>query len=278
MAAKLVVLTDTHFVPAGRRLYGLDPRARLDAAVAAVNRDHADAALVLIAGDLAHRGEPGAYAALAEALAPLVPPVVLMLGNHDRRAPFRAVFPDADDDGAGFVAGLRVHAAFTLVTLDTLDEDGPTHAGRLCARRLDGLARALGEAPADRPLLLAQHHPACDLGIPSMDRIRLAHPEAEWDVFACAGRRPDLMLHGHVHRPVAGLWRGIPFHIQRALAHQVGYDERGTRIPGTHEAPDLAVLRIAGGDIALHQVSFLYDGPRFFLDDPEAQAGRLGGG
>ncbi|MGF1500763.1 MAG: phosphodiesterase [Paracoccaceae bacterium] len=275
-ATEIVVLTDTHFVPDGRTLYGLDPRARLDAAVRLINADHAGAALVLIAGDLAHWGEESAYEALREALAPLRPPVLLMLGNHDRRATFRAVFPEAEDDGAGFVQAVRALPGATLVILDTLDEGGPSHAGLLCPHRLAFLGRALAEAPDDRPLILAQHHPAARIGLPAMDRIALANPDAERAVLARAGRRPDLILHGHVHRPVFGLWAGIPFHIQRALNHQVAYDaETAEYIPGSHEPPDMAILRILDGAPLIHQRPVLYDGPRFSLADPEAVRGRF---
>ncbi len=34
---KLIQITDTHLVPPGERLYGLDPRARLEACIADVN-------------------------------------------------------------------------------------------------------------------------------------------------------------------------------------------------------------------------------------------------
>ena len=61
---KFIHLTDTHLVPAPRRLFALDPRARLTAAVADINRRHADAAMVAVTGDLTHWGEPGAYADL----------------------------------------------------------------------------------------------------------------------------------------------------------------------------------------------------------------------
>ena len=39
---KFVILSDTHFVPVGQTLFALDPRARLDAAIQAINRDHSD--------------------------------------------------------------------------------------------------------------------------------------------------------------------------------------------------------------------------------------------
>ncbi len=276
---EIVVLTDTHFVPAGRRLYGLDPRARLDAAVRLINAEHAGADLVLVTGDLAHWGEEAAYAALAQALAPLVPPMLLMMGNHDRRAPFRGVFPGAERDADGFVQTVRIFPDLTLIALDTLDEEGAagvTHAGFLCAQRLGFLERALREAPTDRPLLLAQHHPGARLGLPSMDRIALANPEDERAVFERTGRRPDLMLHGHVHRPIFGLWQGIPYHIQRALNHQVAYDATTEdHIPGSHEAPDLGVVRMIDGMPVIHQRPILYGGPWFSLSDPEAAAGRI---
>jgi 3',5'-cyclic-AMP phosphodiesterase len=37
MVMKLIQITDTHLVGPGLRLYGLDSRARLDAAVADIN-------------------------------------------------------------------------------------------------------------------------------------------------------------------------------------------------------------------------------------------------
>ena len=43
----------------------------------------------------------------------------------------------------------------------------------------------------------------------------LTNGEAERDVIARTPK-PDYMFMGHLHRPIAGSWRGIPFHIQRA--------------------------------------------------------------
>ena len=134
--------------------------------------------------------------------------------------------------------------AATIVTLDTLNEDTPDHAGILCEARLGFLAEALASAPTDRPLLLFQHHPPFDSGLRYMDTIKLANGEAEWDVIART-RKPDYMFMGHLHRPIAGSWRGIPFHIQRALTHQVAFDfEAEGHIPGTHEPPDYALVNL----------------------------------
>jgi 3',5'-cyclic-AMP phosphodiesterase len=269
---KFVILTDTHLVTAGRRLYALDPAARLEAALGTINREHDDIALLIVAGDLAHWGERGAYERLRDRLAASRVPVVLMLGNHDRREAFRAIFQDADDDGNGFVQAVRQFDHATIVTLDSLGESGDGHAGRLCRERLSFLEHALLDAPRDRPLLLFQHHPPFELGLPHMDVFMLRDSEEEWRVFQRT-RMPDFMVFGHIHRPAAGVWRGIPFHIQRATSHQVGFDlTTSTHIPGTHEPPDYSLVTITGRDIVILQRSFLYGGPTFSLDSEAAQA------
>jgi hypothetical protein len=80
------------------------------------------------------------------------------------------------------------------------------------------------------------------------------------------------MFMGHLHRPIAGTWRGIPFHIQRALTHQVAFDfETEGHIPGTHEAPDYSLANVNDGNLVIHQCSFLYDGPAFSLHNAKAQ-------
>lgn len=269
---KFVVLTDTHFVPRGTKLYGLDPAERLTIAVEKINATHPDISFVILTGDLAHWGEAAAYASLADVLAGLNAPTILMMGNHDKREPFRMQFPGADRDAHGFVQGVHAFDGVTIVTLDTLNEDTPDHAGLLCAHRLGFLAEALASAPADRPLLLFQHHPPFDSGLRYMDTIKLANGEAEWDVIART-RRPDHLFMGHLHRPIAGTWRGIPFHIQRALTHQVAFDfETEGHIPGSHESPDYALVNVEHGNVVIHQCSFLYGGPSFSLHDRNAQS------
>jgi len=267
---KFVVLTDTHFVAAGRRIYGLDPAERLRAAIACINRDHPEIAFVIVTGDLAHWGEDAAYDALAAVLGELRAPSLLLMGNHDKRDGFSRYFPGVARDAGGFFQTMQVFDAATIVTLDTLNEAAPNHEGLLCDARLDFLAHALSSAPTDRPLLLFQHHPPFDTGLRYMDTIRLANPEAEWDVIART-RRPDYLFMGHLHRPIAGVWRGIPFHIQRALAHQVAFDLVAEgHIPGSHEAPDYSHVSVEADRIVIHQRSFLYDGPLFSLHDKDA--------
>lgn len=215
---RFAIFADLHFVPEGQTIYGFDPRACLRRAL-----DFLDTLpqvdFLVIVGDLTDRAEQAAYESLRSELSRLAIPVILMIGNHDARAPFRAVFPDAPCDAGGFAQGLHVFDQASLITLDTLCEDEAGHFGHLCGSRLKFLENALQQAPADRPVLLFQHHPPMDLSIPPMDAIRLRDDAAELAAFERAGRKPDYMFMGHVHRPITGLWHGIPFHIQRALMH-----------------------------------------------------------
>jgi 3',5'-cyclic AMP phosphodiesterase CpdA len=258
---QFVHLTDTHLVAAGETLYGLDPLARLEAAVAAINARHAapgpeQAAFVLITGDLTHWGAPDAYRALAAGLDRLALPAHLLIGNHDDRAAFRAAFPETPCDPDGFVQSVIDTDELRLILLDT--HDPGTAAGRLCAARLRWLAARLAEQ--DRPVLLALHHPPPHTGLRRMDAIALADPDALWAVLAPHRARIRHMLFGHLHRPVAGSWRGIPFSTIRGTAHQVAFDlARGPeqRVPGSHEPPAYGLVRVDGESVAVHAHDFL---------------------
>ncbi|WP_261391107.1 metallophosphoesterase [Roseovarius atlanticus] len=100
---KIVVFTDIHFVPEGETIIGLDPAARFAQGLAHAQKHHPDAARIVITGDLTHHGTDPEYRRLQAALADVQIPVSLMLGNHDRRGPFRSVFTDAPQTPEGFV-------------------------------------------------------------------------------------------------------------------------------------------------------------------------------
>jgi 3',5'-cyclic AMP phosphodiesterase CpdA len=237
-----IQITDLHFVPGDKPLYGTSPKQRLAEGVSLIRRDHGDVDCVIATGDLAHYGEKEAYETLKKVLHPLEMPVHLMMGNHDSRAPFRAVFPDAPEIEGGFIQFTVNTGDANVVCLDSLVDIPGDHAGRLCETRLAWLDQELDTLPSDVPFLLAVHHPPFDLGIPHMDEIRLLDDEALWEVLQ--KRKPDQMIFGHVHRPIAGHWRGIPFYLQRGFNHQVYLDfSKDGGFQFVDEAPEFSIIK-----------------------------------
>jgi 3',5'-cyclic AMP phosphodiesterase CpdA len=259
---KIIQITDTHVVGPGLKLYGLDPRTRLDAAIADINRHHADAALAVVTGDLTHWGEIEAYRNFAEAIAALKVPAVTLLGNHDRRANALEILRTAPRDQFGFVQGTRDTPAGRLVFLDTLDE--ASHAGQMCAQRFAWFERALAETPADQPIFVFMHHPPFAVGVRAMDEIALTERARFRSVVAPYVSRIRHIFFGHVHRPISGSWAGIPFSTLRGTNHQVAFDldPAGPHL-ASHEPPAYGVALLSDDSVVVHAHDYLNASPRF---------------
>ena len=100
---KIVQITDLHLVPGKQDMHGVNPYERLSKCVEDIQQNHSDAELCVISGDLAHKGEVGAYEDLSEILTRLPMPYRLMVGNHDHRDNLRSVFPETAEDPNGFI-------------------------------------------------------------------------------------------------------------------------------------------------------------------------------
>lgn len=215
---KLLVMTDMHLTAGDEQIIGLDPFQRFQNALDHAERMHPDAQRLILTGDLAHRGDLGAYHRLRNALANRPWPVSFLLGNHDDRGTFRGVFPEASDDGAGFVQSALDLGPMRIITLDTLHtETEIAEAGYLCQHRLAWLKTAL--STAEKPCLIFMHHPPFITGFNGMDGIRLLNDEAFADVVKGTGVAH--IFAGHVHRTIHGSVRGIPATIFKSTCHQM---------------------------------------------------------
>lgn len=246
---KFVVLSDLHLGPPGTPVNGLDTGARTAQALDVILRDHADAAFVLLAGDLADRGEEAAYRHLHGLLARMPMPVHMTLGNHDDRATFLSVFGAERDDAQGRVSTAIDAGGHRVILLDTT-EPGLV-GGRLCPGRLEWLAARLDEA-GDRPVIIVQHHHANPLFLP-VDRIILENAD---DYLAVLQRHPDVrqVIAGHVHLPTAALWKGIPMTTLAGSHYSVSPHVPG--VPGTQrqmEGPaEMAVVLVSDDGVTVH--------------------------
>ncbi|MGK7870844.1 phosphodiesterase [Falsiroseomonas sp. E2-1-a20] len=256
---QVIHLTDLHLVPPGERLYGLDPEARLRAAVASIAERHgaggaAPAAMVIITGDLANDGQPEAYALLREILPGLPCPWHLIPGNHDDRAALLAAFPDLPTDPDGHVQAAFETPVGRFLLLDT--KEPGTHAGRLGERRLAWLAARLADDAS--PVFLWLHHPPQHVGIHVMDGYSLTDAAALWEVLRPHRDRIRHLFHGHLHRPMSGSWRGIPFSSLGGTNHQVALDLTvRPDVPGSHEPPVYGLVRITEDAVVVHIHEYL---------------------
>lgn len=234
-------LTDLHLRPRGLPANRVVETNMLAArALAAAARHRPD--VILLTGDLADRGEPGAYRELARMLAagPDLPPMFAIPGNHDDRAAMTAALPALAPLADGFIQYAVEGFPARLVLADTLVPG--SSAGALCPARLAWLEATLAAAP-DRPTLLAMHHPPFATGIGHMDRIALQDPEG---FAALLARHPQVRLVacGHVHRPVVTRIAEAVVVIAPSVAHQVALDLRA-------DAPSAFVLE--PGAFLLHR-------------------------
>ena len=198
---KIIQITDTHLLPPGEKLHGLDPSEQLRQVIADICARHADADLVAITGDLANDGAPAAYATLRALLEPLPCPVRLMLGNHDARPAFRAAFPDHPVDAAGFVQSFIDTPHGRLLFLDS-HEAGMT-GGRYCEARAAWLMQAL-EGAVEAPVTVFIHHPPVPHGLAHFRNIGLHDATAVLEPLRAYGGGIRHIIFGHVHVPVAG--------------------------------------------------------------------------
>lgn len=251
---KFVVLSDLHLGQPGAAINGLDPAARLAAAIEVINRDHANADFVALAGDLADLGEVAAYDLLQKLLAPLTVPCHITLGNHDHPDNFLSVFGTDLLDAEGRVSKAIDLDGYRVILLDTTTPG--SHGGALDEGRKRWLAARLDEA-ADRPVIVVMHHHANVLSLP-VDDIPLADGAGFARILS---RHPDvrMVIAGHVHLTTSGIWHGIPMTTLAGCHYSVGPHLPG--VPGADvrlEGPaQLAVVLADADGVIVHFQDYL---------------------
>jgi 3',5'-cyclic AMP phosphodiesterase CpdA len=260
---KYIHLTDTHLVKEAGALYGLDPKLRLQQAVEHINCHHADARAVVITGDLTHYGHDNAYEHLRECLAALSMPVYPILGNHDSRVNFVRHFPHIPCDANGFVQYVVQLERYTAIFLDT-NEPG-VHWGVFCEQRAQWLRAAL--QAAEKPVLLFMHHPFFPIGITSIDDISLRNTGPFEAAIASFEPRIAHCFFGHIHRPIFGSVRGIPYSTLRSTNHNVALvlQDPSLNIVGKNENPQYGVLLLREGQVLLHLEDYLDSSEGYLL-------------
>lgn len=215
----LLHVTDLHVVAEGEPQHsGPGPLRALRTVLAAVESSPLRPAAIVLSGDLADAGEPGAYARLREALLPaaerLGAAVVVCAGNHDDRAALRSAGLGPTGPGAGD-APIDHVVWLTDLRVLVLDSSVPGLVrGELAEEQLAWAAEELAR-PAPAGTVLVIHHAPMPSPI-GLDGLRLDRPER----LAALIRGTDvrMMLCGHSHHGSAGTIAGVPVWMGPALA------------------------------------------------------------
>lgn len=271
-------ITDLHVRPPGKPAYRVSETNMLtERALDAVNRLRPRPDVLVITGDLTDCGLAEEYRVLETMLARLDLPVLLVPGNHDRRAELVAgltLDPHTLQEG-GFVQFVADLGPMRLIGLDTL-VPGQSH-GALCRQRLALLERSLEEARG-RPVAIFMHHPPFACGIAHMDAIRLREGEAEFTALVARHPAIERILCGHHHRPIVSRFAGTIAQIAPSVTHQVTLD-LGEESPSTfHMEPPAYLLHRwdeATGLVSHTAYVERYPGPYPFVLDPDYPGAHL---
>lgn len=272
-------LSDLHIKADGALAYAgkVDTYTALQRAVDHLNSINPRPDLVLVSGDLGDFGTPAEYRQARLALDRLLMPFYVIPGNHDERSAMREGFTDHVylPAGQGHLSyaldSVLEDQPLRLVALDTSEPGKPY--GLMDAERVQWLDRMLSERPEDRTLLF-MHHPPVAVGITHMDVQCLQEAER---LAVVLRRHPqvELILCGHLHRPVEFIWEGRPVYVAPAHNHAVTLD----LVPGAPssfslEPPMLRLIYLdpESGVLISHMTHVgANDGPYPFFD----AAGRL---
>jgi Icc protein len=248
----LLHLSDTHLIAGDGDLYGaVDSAARLTQIIDEIEASGARPEAIVVTGDVADKGEPGAYARVRQIIEPAAnrigAQVIWAMGNHDERGAFRQELfglqpTDRPVDFVYDVNGLRV------ITLDTSVPGA--HHGVVTPEQLDWLAEVLSEA-APHGTVLAMHHPP----VPSVQDLTVLVELREQQALAEVLEGSDVLtiIAGHLHYSTSAVFAGIPVSVASATCYTQDLNEfqRGTR--GRDGAQSFNLVHVYG-HTAVHSV------------------------
>ncbi len=237
-------ITDTHIKPQGRLAYGkVNTEQMLRQCVEHLVQLNTPPDVVVITGDLVDFGLTEEYELLADCLASIKQPILLIAGNHDKRQTLRRAFKgDAWaylHQHEEFVQYAVQLGALRFIGLDTLIPGNG--AGLLCEKRLQWLDETLAEQTI--PTVVLMHHPPFLTGIQHMDQQGLTGRSAFASVIAKHSHVRRILC-GHLHRPIQACVAGVLASTGPSPAHQVALDLHP-------QAPDCFVMEPPGYQLHL---------------------------
>jgi Icc protein len=252
-------ISDLHFLPRGMLVFGrVDVAGYLERTLDHLNALRPAPDAVLITGDLTNDGDAAVWADLMTRIERLAAPIYPLPGNHDDRELMRAACAHLGLFASEGPLCFRVDLGpLRLIGLDSLIEG--ESGGRLGPEQLAWLDARLGEA-AERPTLVALHHPPFATGIDHMDAMMLEDGRALAEVIG-RHRQVERVLFGHVHRSVQCRWAGTIAQICPNVAHAVQLTLAGAPSRWVLEPPAMLLHEWQDGRGLVSHVDFIGEFP-----------------
>ncbi|MFN3847035.1 MAG: metallophosphoesterase [Paracoccaceae bacterium] len=201
--------------------------------------------LVVITGDTVNDARAEEYEVLAEVLAGLTLPFVIIPGNHDDRRHLRALVPDRAYGDAEMLYHVWRQDDLRVIALDTLSEG--EIAGRLLGPQLDWLAVELDRCFAGQTLI-ALHHPPCASAMGRLDgNILIEGNDRLRDLLDCQAA-PVTLLCGHMHRPFQALFGRALVSAATSTAFQFALNLNAPQEPPPVREPYHYAVHVLGAD------------------------------
>ncbi len=255
-----VHFSDTHIVRPGVRLRDVDTIQTLTRVVDAVNALTPQPAFVVIGGDLVSpdvapevkaktreltvRDYETSYEVFHSLVSRLRAPVHYVMGNHDRRVPFRRVIvedPQPTDRPYNYAFASGQHRICILDSLQPGKDGGYLEPAQLA------WLRAQLHRHADRPTILVVHHQAVPVGVKVLDQIMLLNADDLWQVIHEV-KNVCVVLCGHVHLSFAGQRDGIPVFATPSTCFQFAAGPNGLAVSG--DPPMLRLITCQGREVS----------------------------
>ncbi|KGT95982.1 metallophosphoesterase [Erwinia typographi] len=210
--------------------------------------------VLVLSGDLIDDQWYDGYQQISDRLSQKKWPSLILPGNSDDRHMMRSAWKeyawadDAPDESLHFV---HESGDLRLIGLDSTVEGT---ASGCVVRHLEWLEKQLLRKPA-YPSLLFLHHHVFESGIPTLDSTLCEGATELADLLNRLPGKPAAIASGHVHRPVAGVFAGIPAYICGSICPANPLWFGTENVPLVNDPPALMIHRYVDNAMTSYHVS-----------------------
>ena len=264
---KIIHLSDPHIYT--DKIHGIDPVDRFKKALNHIIKNHIDADLFTITGDITDLGDRDSYQLYLKIINDFNLPKNLepkiIIGNHDDREEFKKNFSSIKLDEKGFVQYFVDLDDSRFIFIDTNLIN--THAGHYCENRQEWLNKTLNQTSEDKKVYIFMHHNPLSLVKDESDGIGLQQKNEFKEILVHNNKKIKHIFFGHQHITSSGSYCGITFSSPRSTWSPLipNFSNR-YRLGTANTDPNYNVVIIREEKLIVHTEDFLKAEVNWFED------------